>query len=152
MALDSLADLLWFGIFSGKSGMWTRQWTLADGRRVTLLEDTHSEGDEGECTIWPAGLVLGRYLESQHADIAGQVVVELGAGAAVGAITAAALGAEAYATEHPDAMEYTMACLGANPAFLAGSGEAGPVLVSSESGPCRIGARRAGTPTRSQSL
>jgi hypothetical protein len=114
LALDSLADLLWFGIFDSKMDMWIRQWTLANGKSVKLLEDTHAEGSEGECAIWPAGLVLARFLESEYANgktLAGKVVVELGAGAAVGAITAASLGAAAYATEHPAAMAYMKASL-----------------------------------------
>jgi predicted nicotinamide N-methyase len=134
LSLDSLADLLWFGIFDGKMRVWVRQWTLADGRCVKLLEDTHAEGSEGECAIWPAGLILARFLESQYAGtIAGKVVVELGAGAAVGAISAAAMGAISYATEHPAAMDYMKLCLGANASFLAEGAKRGSAgMVTAE--------------------
>lgn len=103
------------------------------------------DGAEGEQIIWPAGLILARYVGAKYSRGAGGMegmqVVELGAGAGVGAMTAAALGATAVATEHPTALAYLNSSATMNKAaletiqskYLAHSGKANERKANSSS-------------------
>ena len=120
---------------------------------IILQTGVDDDGSEGEQIIWPAGLILARYIGGKYSGkkpmgrghrgvvtmdtckseiggtmrretwqvgqgssqgMAGLVVVELGAGAGVGAMTAAALGADAVATEHPLALSYLKSSIDLN--------------------------------------
>jgi predicted nicotinamide N-methyase len=121
LALDCLGALLWTGEYDHSICMWKREWVVAaEGTpTLTLFEDTAIDGKDGEHQLWPAGLILARFLESAEwgpARLRGKTVVELGAGAGLGAMTAAALGAHAAATEQANVMPYLMACVETNAA------------------------------------
>lgn len=117
LALNSLADLEYSGLYVG--GKWRRELELG-GCRVVLWEDVADDGSAGEMTIWPASLVLAKYVESAAPGlVVGKTVVELGAGAAAASLAAAAMGAtRTVATEQALALPHLQAVTRSNAALL----------------------------------
>ena len=97
LALACLEDLCVSGEWRTAARMWCREFSVGTGAsavKLQLWEDVPDDGADGELTIWPAGLVLARFIECTLAGrLGGKVVIELGAGAACPALTAAAVGA-----------------------------------------------------------
>ena len=108
--LDALKSL---GEYYGPFDCWKRTWPLPSGGHITVFEDPCRALENGECIIWPAGLVLAKYLEigvtAQALEVQDKTVLELGAGLGLTAMVAATLGAkQVFATEHPSCMDWLL--------------------------------------------
>lgn len=98
--LRGALDLKQPGYFDIDISMWRRLYVTTNGVDVHLLEDTIDsidDGCDGELTIWPASIVLSRYLETSTWTkniISNQNILELGAGAGLPSLCCTYLGAK----------------------------------------------------------
>ncbi|XP_066299448.1 protein N-lysine methyltransferase METTL21A-like [Branchiostoma lanceolatum] len=74
--------------------------------RDVVIQESIGGGGEA-AIIWPAAIILGRYLESNKDKIVDRKVIELGAGTALTGIVASLLGAEVTITDTKEALECT---------------------------------------------
>jgi len=108
------------GVYDQKARMYRRCWTANPSERgatFSLFEDVPDDPNlcGGEMTIWPAALVLARYIEQVLSrSIRRKRVVELGAGAGLVSMTASLCGATVIATEKEDSMDFLIKNLKAN--------------------------------------
>ena len=116
--LRSTAGLKELGVWNERHSLWTRGLRLRDGRVVLIAEDyaTADETADGVWTLFPASVVLSRFVEaslpahaaSEDGSRCGSVTtVELGAGSGVvSMVAAAAVGARAFATDQASELAY----------------------------------------------
>ncbi|XP_019645726.1 PREDICTED: protein N-lysine methyltransferase METTL21A-like [Branchiostoma belcheri] len=82
------------------------------GRDVVIQE---SFGGGGEAAIiWPAAIIMGRYLEANKDSVVDRNVIELGAGTGLTGIVASLLGAKVTLTDTKEALESTSINVGRN--------------------------------------
>lgn len=101
LAFDKLDDLKVAGEWNSLHKMWRRHIRIqpcgsqqsSTKITLTLWEDVSMDGSDGELSLWPAGIVLSKYIESLPHIVNQRGVVELGAGSALPSLTASVLGA-----------------------------------------------------------
>ena len=113
IGLDSLSS---FGAFDPTLKLWKREFPLLTGPPISLLENPNDSTEGGELFIWPASLVLSKFLTANPAYVLGQTVIELGASHGVVSMTASAVGAKfVVATDRPHVLPYLKSNLALNP-------------------------------------
>jgi hypothetical protein len=113
VGLESLSS---FGVFDSTLKLWRRELPLPSGQFIRLLENPNDSTEGGELFIWPASLLLSKFLMENPAYVKGQNVIELGASHGMVAMTASTIGANLVAaTDRHHVMPYLKSNLALNP-------------------------------------
>ena len=111
--LSSTRDLRNQGLYCFYLRAWRRYYLTQQHVAIRLYEDVTETG--GQNSLWSAGLVLAHFIERWERPLGDARVMEMGAGAGLGAMVASTLGAaRCVATEQPSCMPYLEANLAFN--------------------------------------
>lgn len=121
LLLDGIDALRFEGVYDLRLHRRSRVYETLHGVSIQLVEEDAQTGGQG--CLWAASLVLARFIERNFARFRpGCKVLELGAGAGLPTLVAAAYGMEATATEQTTCLRYLQTNLSLNSANIPARG------------------------------